>query len=183
MIIADLAFHPALELVHVGLGGNDVDQVGVVVAAVVADGAALADSWAMDAHKWLNVPYDSGLAIVRDPETLRGALAAPAAYLAMGEINFAITDFDEVIRQTPDNASAYYKRGIALGRRGDFREAVDSYTQAIRLDPKFAPSYYNRGLLYRRLGNAQQADADLAKARALDPKVESLARPLEVARR
>ncbi len=105
------------------------------------------------------------------------------AYLAMGEINFAITDFDEVIRQTPDNASAYYKRGIALGRRGDFREAVDSYTQAIRLDPKFAPSYYNRGLLYRRLGNAQQADADLAKARALDPKVESLARPLEVARR
>jgi tetratricopeptide (TPR) repeat protein len=105
------------------------------------------------------------------------------AYLAMGEINFAITDFDEVIRQTPDNSSAYYKRGIALGRRGDLREAVDSYTQAIRLDPRFAPSYYNRGLLYRRLGNTQQADADLKKANELDPKVESLARPLELARR
>lgn len=44
-----------------------------------------ADSWATDAHKWLNVPYDSGLAFVRDAEALRAAMSLTAAYLPQGE--------------------------------------------------------------------------------------------------
>lgn len=44
-------------------------------------GVERADSWATDAHKWLNVPYDSGIAFVRDPDALRGAMASAAAYL------------------------------------------------------------------------------------------------------
>ena len=44
-------------------------------------GVSEADSWATDAHKWLNVPYDSGLAFVRHPEHLQEAMKASAAYL------------------------------------------------------------------------------------------------------
>jgi len=40
-----------------------------------------ADSWVADAHKWLNVPYDSSFAIVSDPEPHRAAMALTAAYL------------------------------------------------------------------------------------------------------
>jgi glutamate/tyrosine decarboxylase-like PLP-dependent enzyme len=48
-------------------------------------GFADADSWATDCHKWLNVPYDSGLAFVRDPQQLRAAMVLSAAYLQAGE--------------------------------------------------------------------------------------------------
>lgn len=53
--------------------------------ARLVKGFSAADSWATDCHKWLNVPYDSGLAIVRDPEHLRAAMTIRAAYLIMGE--------------------------------------------------------------------------------------------------
>lgn len=50
----------------------------------LAEGIELADSWATDAHKWLNVPYDGGLAIVRDADALRCAMSLQAAYLPEG---------------------------------------------------------------------------------------------------
>ncbi len=40
-----------------------------------------ADSWATDAHKWLNVPYDSGLAFVAHPEAHRAAMSLKAEYI------------------------------------------------------------------------------------------------------
>jgi glutamate/tyrosine decarboxylase-like PLP-dependent enzyme len=46
-----------------------------------ADGAADADSWATDAHKWLNTTYDCGIALVREPDALLQAMQAAAAYL------------------------------------------------------------------------------------------------------
>ncbi|RIL04454.1 MAG: aspartate aminotransferase family protein, partial [Proteobacteria bacterium] len=44
-------------------------------------GVESADSWAADAHKWLNTPYDAGVAFVRDADALRGAMSLDAAYL------------------------------------------------------------------------------------------------------
>jgi glutamate/tyrosine decarboxylase-like PLP-dependent enzyme len=48
-------------------------------------GLSEADSWATDAHKWLNVPYDSGLVFVRKEQHLRAAMAVSAAYLSQAE--------------------------------------------------------------------------------------------------
>lgn len=46
------------------------------------DGIGRADSWAADGHKWLNTPYDCGVAIVADPDTLSHSMRADAAYAA-----------------------------------------------------------------------------------------------------
>lgn len=48
-------------------------------------GVERADSWATDAHKWLNVPYDSGLAFCRHPDSHRAAMSARASYLVHAE--------------------------------------------------------------------------------------------------
>jgi glutamate/tyrosine decarboxylase-like PLP-dependent enzyme len=48
------------------------------------EGHERADSWATDAHKWLNVPYDAGLAFTRHPAAHRAALSISAAYLPVG---------------------------------------------------------------------------------------------------
>jgi glutamate/tyrosine decarboxylase-like PLP-dependent enzyme len=48
-------------------------------------GAEQADSWAVDAHKWLNTPYDAAMAFVRDPAMLNAAMTYNAAYLEAGD--------------------------------------------------------------------------------------------------
>jgi glutamate/tyrosine decarboxylase-like PLP-dependent enzyme len=81
-------------------------------------GVEQADSWATDAHKWLNVPYDSGLAIVADAQAHGRTMAYTADYLAgSGRADFSLGDL------VPD--SSRRARGFAvwaalreLGRSG-----------------------------------------------------------------
>jgi glutamate/tyrosine decarboxylase-like PLP-dependent enzyme len=80
-----------------------------------------ADSWATDAHKWLNVPYDCGIAFVRHPNALRAAMSLSGDYLMLGG--------RDAIELTLDNSRR--ARGVdvwaalrSLGRRG-LAELVD----------------------------------------------------------
>ena len=72
---------------HVGGAWLHVDGAFGLFAAVsprtrhLVSGIERADSVAADGHKWLNVPYDSGFAFVRDREALRAAFAVDASYL------------------------------------------------------------------------------------------------------
>jgi glutamate/tyrosine decarboxylase-like PLP-dependent enzyme len=119
------AFDPAREIcdwAHAAGAWVHVDGAFGLWAAAVPErahltaGIADADSWATDAHKWLNVPYDSGLVICRDPQALRAAMAASAAYLIQ-------TGDREPYQYTPDFSRR--ARGVevwaalrSLGRSG-----------------------------------------------------------------
>lgn len=74
------AVRPAGAWVHVD-GAFGLWAAASPETAPLAAGMERADSWATDAHKTLNVPYDSGLAFVREPDTLRAAMAITAEYL------------------------------------------------------------------------------------------------------
>jgi glutamate/tyrosine decarboxylase-like PLP-dependent enzyme len=81
------AFAPAIAVAHDHGAWVHVDGAfGLWAGASAAHrylvaGYQNADSWATDAHKTLNVPYDCGLAIVADPSPLRSALGIHASYL------------------------------------------------------------------------------------------------------
>ncbi len=51
----------------------------------LTEGVSAADSWATDAHKTLNVPYDCGVAVVADPNAMRSAFGVHASYLVSDE--------------------------------------------------------------------------------------------------
>src|SRR5204863_1733055 len=87
------AFDPASEIIPIAKTANawvHVDGAFGLWAAAAPSKAHLmagyagADSWATDAHKYLNTPYDSGLAFVRSPDVLEAAMAVTAAYLPAG---------------------------------------------------------------------------------------------------
>ena len=84
--------------------------------AAQVEGIGAADSWATDGHKWLNVPYDSGIVFVRNPADLEAPFSAEAAYLIQEAPR-------EPMRLTPE--SSRRARGVeiwaalaSLGRSG-----------------------------------------------------------------
>jgi len=88
------AFDPmraCIELAHASGAWVHVDGAFGLWAAVsdqwkhAVDGLELADSWATDAHKTLNVPYDCGVAIVSRPEVLEKVFGARPAYLIQAD--------------------------------------------------------------------------------------------------
>jgi glutamate/tyrosine decarboxylase-like PLP-dependent enzyme len=92
-------------------------------------GLERADSWATDAHKWLNVPYDGGLAIVRDRAAHRAAMALSAAYLVAGEQRDNYDYTPEASRRA--RGFTVYAALRSLGRNG-LAELIDRHCAQAR---------------------------------------------------
>lgn len=135
------ALRPAIALARARGGWVHVDGAFGLWAAAspttrpLVDGLELADSWACDGHKWLNVPYDSGFVFCADPQAHVAAASYTAAYLEGSGAAAAAADF--VLE------SSRRARGFAvwaalreLGRDG-VAELVD---RCCRLARRFAES-------------------------------------------
>jgi glutamate/tyrosine decarboxylase-like PLP-dependent enzyme len=85
--------------------------------APLTRGVSKADSWATDAHKWLNVPYDCGLVFVRDAEAHQRAMQLqPAAYLSPAALREAAQLVPEASRRA--RAVEVWAALRSLGREG-----------------------------------------------------------------
>jgi len=83
-------------------------------------GVERADSWTTDAHKWLNVPYDSGIILCAHPESHRAAMTVQAEYLIQDEGGRRVRDQVDWVPEFSRRARAFpvYAALRTLGRRG-----------------------------------------------------------------
>ena len=83
-------------------------------------GIERADSWTTDAHKWLNVPYDSGIVLCRHPESHRAAMTIAASYLIQDEGARQVRDQVDWVPEFSRRARGFavYAALRSLGRRG-----------------------------------------------------------------
>jgi tetratricopeptide (TPR) repeat protein len=91
------------------------------------------------------------------PSRARAYTNRGAAYLAKGELDRAIADYNHAIELDPKFAIAYNGRGSAYKDRGDLDRAIADYNRAIELDPKYADAYNSRGIAF-------EAKSDMDKA-------------------
>jgi glutamate/tyrosine decarboxylase-like PLP-dependent enzyme len=86
----------------------------------LVNGIELADSWTTDAHKWLNVPYDSGMVFCAHPESHRAAMAVTASYLIQDEGSRRVRDQMDWVPEFSRRARAFavYAALRSLGRSG-----------------------------------------------------------------
>jgi glutamate/tyrosine decarboxylase-like PLP-dependent enzyme len=131
-------FRPAIELAHQHNAWVHVDGAfGLWALASPTlrpslDGIQLADSWATDAHKTLNVPYDCGVAIVAHRSALRSTFGVNASYMILadddnGDPSEKVPEFSRRARGVPVWAAL-----LSLGRNG-IAELVDRLVAHARL--------------------------------------------------
>jgi glutamate/tyrosine decarboxylase-like PLP-dependent enzyme len=86
----------------------------------LVNGIELADSWTTDAHKWLNVPYDSGIVLCAHPESHRNAMSVTASYLMQDEGARRVRDQMDWVPEFSRRARGFAVYAVlrSLGRSG-----------------------------------------------------------------
>lgn len=108
--------------------------------AFLLDGLEEADSWATDLHKWLNVPYDSGIAFVRNKESLSAAMAITADYLPTESQHRNPSDYTPELSRRARGVEVWAAL-LSLGRSG----LSDMIERTCRHARRFAEAFSNAG--------------------------------------
>ena len=92
------------------------------------------------------------------------------SYLALGQYQRAIEDYDKTIELDRDYAKGYNNRGIAYGDLGKYQLALEDFDAYIKRNSNEPTAYFNRGNIFKILGNYRKAIDDYNKAIELDPR-------------
>ncbi len=112
----------------------------------LASGIEGADSWAVDAHKWLNVPYDSGIVIIRDPKKHQELKTTRCAYA--GTVNTKQRDGSQWVPENSRRSRGFvlYAALRNLGRKGVRQIIENCCDMAKEFETQFSELSYARVL-------------------------------------
>jgi Tfp pilus assembly protein PilF len=94
------------------------------------------------------------------------------AYIAKGDLDRAIQDFDQSIKLNANYTKPLNNRGVVLMRQGEYDRAIEAFDEAIRLKPSYANAYANRASVYLKKGDYARAVQDYDEAVRLNPGLE-----------
>ena len=94
---------------------------------------------------------------------------AGAAAYGRHDYDAAVEHLTQAIRLKPDNADAYFMRGLAYDHKGLSEQAAADFTKTIEIAPDYSGAYDLRGNVYEKLGQRDKAIADYRKALSLKP--------------
>ena len=92
------------------------------------------------------------------------------AYSELGEIDHALTDYNQAIALNIENFEAYLDRGKLYRRAKNYVEAIKDFDKATEIDPTNVEGFRNRGVTYKLMREYHLALADLNRAYELDPE-------------
>src|SRR3954451_10375530 len=95
------------------------------------------------------------------------------AYIAKGEYDLAINDFDQSIKLNPESARTFNNRGFAYKKKGEYDRAMQDFEEGIKLNPMSAGTFANRAGIYEQKGEYVRAAQDYDEAIRLAPSVET----------
>jgi tetratricopeptide (TPR) repeat protein len=99
------------------------------------------------------------------------AMVAVFAQSGTGSVDQDIAKYTEAIRLNPNDALAYFNRGVTYNAKEDYDHAIADYSQVIRINPNLAAAYNNRGASYRSKGEHDRAIADCNQALRINPNL------------
>jgi tetratricopeptide (TPR) repeat protein len=92
-----------------------------------------------------------------------------ALFWEEGMYDKAALVFGRIIQLVPDNAEAWYNKGVALGNLGQHEEAISCFDEALQVDPHDAQAWYNKGVALGNLGKYEEAISCFDEALQVDP--------------
>ena len=95
-------------------------------------------------------------------------LNSALSFLENEQYESARRQFNMAIRLNPDNANAFYNRGVLHSKLKQYQAAISDFTKVIRIDPDNANAFYIRGMSYWDAGEYQTALSDFTMAIELD---------------